>query len=187
MKESLFKRATKWAAKYFTHHASYYPVPVSHMSFTDLVYMTPLPSVEMSKENQQLMREWLEPYRPVRQRTVRSETTKDKAGALPPGVYAKGQDKYHTIQLDNDLATEHASGSSEEIDGTVDERDETAEPDEASENTQKDQSDQKDEYETDSDSYNEDLDQDELVLLRLQTTKVSRSGRVRKAAVRLDL
>ena len=26
-------------------------------------------------------------YRPVRQRTVRSETTKDKAGALPPAVY----------------------------------------------------------------------------------------------------
>ena len=31
--------------------------------------------------------EWLENYRPVRQRTVRSETTKDKAGALPPAVY----------------------------------------------------------------------------------------------------
>ena len=27
-------------------------------------------------------------YRPVRQRTVRSETTKDKAGALPPAVYS---------------------------------------------------------------------------------------------------
>ena len=34
------------------------------------------------------MKEWLESYRPVRQRTVRSETTKDKAGALPPAVYA---------------------------------------------------------------------------------------------------
>ena len=31
---------------------------------------------------------WLESYRPVRQRTVRSETTKEKAGALPPAVYA---------------------------------------------------------------------------------------------------
>ena len=35
------------------------------------------------------MKEWLEDYRPVRQRTVRRETTKDKAGALPPAVYAK--------------------------------------------------------------------------------------------------
>lgn len=31
----------------------------------------------------------MENYRLVRQRTVRSETTKDKAGALPPATYAK--------------------------------------------------------------------------------------------------
>lgn len=36
----------------------------------------------------ELMKEWLESYRPVHQRKVRSETTKDKAGALPPAVYA---------------------------------------------------------------------------------------------------
>ena len=29
------------------------------------------------------MKDWLENYRPVCQRTVRSETTKDKAGTLP--------------------------------------------------------------------------------------------------------
>ena len=34
------------------------------------------------------MKDWLESYRPVRQRTVRSETTKDKAGTLPPAVYS---------------------------------------------------------------------------------------------------
>ena len=36
------------------------------------------------------MKDWLENYRPVRQRTVRSETTKDKTGALPlhPAVYS---------------------------------------------------------------------------------------------------
>ena len=34
------------------------------------------------------MKEWLESYRPVSQRTLRSKTTKDKAGALPPAVYA---------------------------------------------------------------------------------------------------
>ena len=33
------------------------------------------------------MKELVDKYRPVRQRTVRSETTKDKAGALPPAVY----------------------------------------------------------------------------------------------------
>ena len=34
------------------------------------------------------MKELVDRYRPVRQRTVRSETTKDKAGALPPAVYS---------------------------------------------------------------------------------------------------
>ena len=34
------------------------------------------------------MKDWLENYRPVRQRTMRSETTKDKAGALLPAVYS---------------------------------------------------------------------------------------------------
>ena len=33
------------------------------------------------------MKDWLKNYRPVRLRTVRSETTKDKAGILPPAVY----------------------------------------------------------------------------------------------------
>ena len=34
------------------------------------------------------MKDWLENYRPVRQRTMRSETTKDKAGTLPSAVYS---------------------------------------------------------------------------------------------------
>ena len=37
------------------------------------------------------MKEWAEHYRPVRQRSVRSETTKDKVGALPPAVYEKAR------------------------------------------------------------------------------------------------
>ena len=38
------------------------------------------------------MKEFVEKYRTVRQRTVWGETTKDKAGALPPAVYTKQQD-----------------------------------------------------------------------------------------------
>ena len=86
-KESL-KRITKWGAKYFTHPSSYYPVPQTGMSFKDVRFMTPLPPDELSKGEEQTMKDWLEKYRPVRQRTVRSETTKDKAGALPPAVYS---------------------------------------------------------------------------------------------------
>ena len=34
----------------------------------------------------------VEKYRPLRQSTAREETTKGKAGALPPAVYTKQQD-----------------------------------------------------------------------------------------------
>ena len=51
--------------------------------------MAPLPPEALSKKDEETMKVWLENYRPVRQRTVRSKTTKDKAGALPPAVYAK--------------------------------------------------------------------------------------------------
>ena len=49
----------------------------------------------MSKEDQQLMRDWLEPYRPVHQRTVRCPSTcaptnskvhQRTVSALPPSV-----------------------------------------------------------------------------------------------------
>ena len=89
-KESL-KRVTKWGAKYFTHDKSYYPVPQTSMEFANVNFMQPLPSNVISPEIETSMKELVEKYRPVRQRTVRGETTKDKAGALPPAVYAHQQ------------------------------------------------------------------------------------------------
>lgn len=86
-KESL-KRTSRWAAKYYTHDKSYYPVPQSAMPLSAIATMTPLPSEDIAPGMEGQIKEWLESYRPVRQRTVRSETTKDKAGALPPAVYA---------------------------------------------------------------------------------------------------
>ena len=91
-KESL-KRITKWAAKYFTHDRSYYPVPDTSMPLSALSTMA-LPAVQrVTKEDEAAMKEWMENCRPVRQRTVRSETTKDKAGALPPAVYSQAKQK----------------------------------------------------------------------------------------------
>ena len=49
--------------------------------------MTLLPSVSIPNEMESAMKQWVKIYRPVRQRTVRSENTKDKAGALPPEGY----------------------------------------------------------------------------------------------------
>ena len=85
-KESL-KRITKWG-EYFTYPSSYYPVPQTGILFKDVRFMTPLPPDELSKEEEQTMKDWLENYCPVRQRTARSETSKDKAGTLPPAVYS---------------------------------------------------------------------------------------------------
>ena len=59
------------------------------MSFRDVQVLTPFPSKGLSKRDEETVKDWLENYRPVRQRTMRSETTKDKTGALPPAAYAK--------------------------------------------------------------------------------------------------
>ena len=71
-KESL-KRITKWGTKYFTHPSSYYPVPQTGMSFKDVRFMTPLPTIELSKRKEETMKDWLENNCPVGQITLRSE------------------------------------------------------------------------------------------------------------------
>ena len=63
-------------------------MPQTGMSFKDVRFMTPLPPDELSHGEEQTMKDWLKNYRPLRQRTVRSETTKDKVGTLPPAVYS---------------------------------------------------------------------------------------------------
>ena len=54
--------------------------------------MRPLPSEEINPETESAMKEFVERYRPLRQRTVREEPTKGKTAALPPAVYTKQQD-----------------------------------------------------------------------------------------------
>ena len=85
-KESL-KRTTKWSAKCFTHDKSFYPVPTSSMELADVEVMKPPTAARIDPPIEAATKELVDTYRPVRQRTVRSETTKDKAGALPPAVY----------------------------------------------------------------------------------------------------
>ena len=83
-KKSL-KRITKWKASYFTHPVSYYAVPQISKSLSAAKFITSLPAESIP------MKESAEHYRLVGQRTVRSETTKDKTGALPPAVYKKAK------------------------------------------------------------------------------------------------
>ena len=55
-KESL-KRITKWKASYFTHPASYYPVPQTTMSLSAAKFMTSLPAESIPKEAEITMKE----------------------------------------------------------------------------------------------------------------------------------
>ena len=62
------------------------------MEFVNINFMQPLLSEEISPDTETVMKELVEKYRPVRQRTIRGETTEDKAGALPLAIYSKEQD-----------------------------------------------------------------------------------------------
>ena len=82
--------------------------------------MTPLPSEGLSKKEEEIMKEWLENYSPVRQRTVKSETTKDKAGALPPAPYAKPKpDVPAKVRFPDDQLDDRTLPASSEINPLV--------------------------------------------------------------------
>ena len=110
VKESLM-RSSLWSAKYFTGSRSYYTLQTTTAKFKDLYSILPSKGNNFDKADEKLMREWVEPYRIVRQRTVRQESTKDKAGTLPIAlyqnaargnvtndqeIYLKGSDEYDT-------------------------------------------------------------------------------------------
>ena len=57
---TILKRITKWGARYSVlHPSSYYPVPQTGMPFKDVRFMTPLPPDELSKGEEQTMKDWL--------------------------------------------------------------------------------------------------------------------------------
>lgn len=89
MKEAV-KRMTHWAAYYHTSKKSWYPKPEETLHFSQLPTITPLPAVEMSKTNCDILRDWASTYgAAVRQRTVRQETTMAKHGTLPEYMYQR--------------------------------------------------------------------------------------------------
>ncbi|XP_078361460.1 uncharacterized protein LOC144645790 [Oculina patagonica] len=114
MHESL-KRTSQWAAYYFTHRNSYYPVPENHVSLNDIPKMSPLPNKEMSQKDQSTMREWAHEHgKAVRQRTVRQCTTKHNAGTLPLNMYQKELPIGEKVTLEDNQDSEYDSGSDEE-------------------------------------------------------------------------
>ena len=155
MRESV-KRSCLWCVKYFTHPSSYYPVPTSRPSLKDMPMLKKLPSVRKSEAEKKDMLNWAQDYRPLRQRTVRGETTKDKAGTLPICLYVKDP----APVLETSVFDKNEAEISESVETEI-------------------MSEYDSESETDSDcGYEGDI---------FERSQVTRSGRLVKAAIRLDI
>jgi hypothetical protein len=167
MKESL-KRSCSSSAKYFTSPTSYYPVPETNMHLTSLkcLCLSKPHGTLNSKEDEQKMRQWCEAFRPVRQRTVRRETTMDKAGTLPITLYANSEKA-------QELARATAEAIELEVNAQVNGRDaDTAQEEES-------------EYDSDeSDELNENI---QIVNVDTPAQVITRSGRLIRAAIKLNL
>jgi hypothetical protein len=83
------KRVVSWSAYYYTQSKSYYPVPAHRMNISAIGQLTYLRADNnLTNEQKVQMLEWVNEYGScVRQRSVRQETTKYKAGTLPLNMY----------------------------------------------------------------------------------------------------
>ena len=88
--------------RFFIKKKSYYPVPSNSISFWDIPFLPPLPTAQMSDENQEYIREWArDKGKSVRQpKTVRQETTKYKASVRPLDMYESHQTIGERIQFE---------------------------------------------------------------------------------------
>ena len=97
MKENR-KRSSNWGVNNFTRRESYYPVADDRPK--SLTTIPPLKSRNAPLQEQTIMRDWAREFAPWRQRTVRGETTKDKAGTLPVALYAaKDVEQLNTVSI----------------------------------------------------------------------------------------
>ena len=69
-------------------------MPLSEVSIMALPALQTMS--KLTKEDEVGMKYWIENLRPVRQRTVRSGTTKDKAAPLPPAAYYQTEQTEHS-------------------------------------------------------------------------------------------
>ena len=180
MKESI-KRSCSSSFKYFTSSHSYYPVPDTNMNLDTLKSLClHKPHGNISSAEEKHMRLWVEPFRPLRQRTVRRETTMDKAGTLPIILYANAEkaqnlarnlqgleEVNHVMPEDNHEVPEDNHEVPEDNHEATDTDDPTSEYD-------------SDESVNEQDSIVPNEDDDRIVLR-------SRSGRVIKAICKLNL
>ena len=91
IKESI-KAVTKWGAHYFTSRDTWYPLPDSAISLSELQFpkksTTSVVKHPLTSDQKREMREWASSNGAVvRQRSCRQETTMARAGTLPENAY----------------------------------------------------------------------------------------------------
>ncbi|PFX12457.1 hypothetical protein AWC38_SpisGene23584 [Stylophora pistillata] len=92
---------------------------VTGVNLRDVDFMKPPPAGNVDPKIEAAMKELVDRYRPVRQRTVRSETTKDKAGALPPAVYSS-MPLCTAVTFQEDVQDNPGTGNEERVDQDTD-------------------------------------------------------------------
>ena len=174
------KRITSWAAYYFTHPTSYYPIPDNSISLKEISKLPHLGKTRhLDSKQAQMMREWAVLHgKCVRQRTVRQETTKFKAGTLPLNMYRPSLSDYPKEKVN--LFQNHMPDAPI----IAHEEEEREEEEQEQEENGVTSNLQEDEYDTDSerehavDDDNDD-DDDTLTFMRAVTTRSGRAVRVR--------
>lgn len=87
VKESI-KRICNWYAIYYIHNKHFYPVPDNAIQLSELPeFIKPTP-IQITDDERRLMLDWAEKHgKYVRQRSLRSDTTRNRARTLPETAY----------------------------------------------------------------------------------------------------
>lgn len=183
------KRVVPWAANYFTHPSSYYPVPDFDMKFDSIPKLEHLkPHTVLSKRQQADMQTWaVEHGKCVRQKSVRQETTKFKMGTLPLNMYKSSNLCMEKITLNHRMAAEdvlqpnrlHQGNDGPENPEVIPELLENVEPNVDPDVQVALESDQHSEYDTDSSPEADELEEPPACLFFMKGI-TTRSGRAVK-------
>lgn len=146
--------------------------------------MTPLPSATCAQDDEEKMKEWAERFKPVHQRTVRQETTMDKAGTLPIALYQNEERGLRGDLVEIELEENDVNNQPNDIqDGHYDSDTYVSEDEDENDDIQDGHYDSDTDVSEDDDQ-NDDTDVQNDAVLPVQYT---RSGRSIKVIVRMDL
>ena len=90
-------------------------MPKSGVELQDVGLMKASPAGNVDPNIEAVMKELVDRYRPVRQRTVRSESIKDKAETQPPAVYSSTPSRTR-VTFQEDVQDDPGTGNEERVD-----------------------------------------------------------------------